>query len=263
MLLSLRRIVINLIVFIALMGLWELAIIYFKVRPFIVPAPSAVARALYNGIVSGLFWTHMLATLSAVVMGYFIALSLALMIGTLVALNKTAERFIYPYIVMFQSMPKVALAPIFVIWFGLGLTSKVVNVTAVCFFPLLVNTIVGLRSADTDRVNLLRSLGANVWQVFWMLRIYSAMPFIMAGMEVAVILALIGAIVGEFLGAERGLGMLIQSMSTSLDVAGQFSVLVLLSAIGLTLSQCLKQVRNRALFWDVSRNAPGGAAGKI
>ena len=148
-------------------------------------------------------------------------------------MSRYVEYFLYPYIVMFQSLPKVALAPLIVIWFGLGLTSKVVNAALVAFFPLLVNTMVGLRSADEDRVSLMRSLAASDRQIFWMLRLPNALPFVMAGLDIAMIFALIGAIVGEFVGATAGLGMLIQSMNFTMDVSGQFSVLLILSVVGL------------------------------
>src|SRR5438105_4552644 len=141
---------------------------------------------------------------------------------------------------MVQAMPKVALAPLIIIWFGLGLTSKVVNAALVAFFPLMVNTIVGLRSADEDRVNLMRSLAASEAQVFWMLRLPNALPFIMAGLEISMIFALIGAIVAEFIGAQAGLGMLISSMNFTMDVAGQFSVLLVLSIVGLLLNRCIQ-----------------------
>lgn len=247
------RVVLSIVLFVALMSAWHFTVRILQVPSFIVPTPGEVFQSFYNGFATGLFWEHIYTTLSEVVVGYSIALCLALTLGSFIALNRTVEIYLYPYIVMFQSMPKVALAPLMVIWFGLGMTSKVVNVAAVCFFPLLVNTIVGLRSADIDRVNLMRSLDAGEFQIFRMLRIPSALPFIMAGLEVAIVLALIGAIVAEFIGAEKGLGMLIQSMTTTLDVAGQFSVLLILSMIGLTLNKMMKLLGNRLLFWDVSR----------
>src|SRR5205085_1708521 len=139
------------------------------------------------------------------------------------------------------------------VWFGLGLTSKVVNAALVAFFPLMVNTIVGLRSAEEDKVDLMRSLAANRWQVFWMLQLPNAMPYIFAGLEIAMIFALIGAIVAEFVGAQSGLGMLIQSMNFTMDVAGQFSVLLILSLLGLVLNGLVNAVRRRVLFWDPSQ----------
>ena len=151
---------------------------------------------------------------------------------------------------MFQAMPKVALAPLIIVWFGLDLTSKVINAGLVCFFPLMVNTISGLRAADEDRISLMRSLAATPAQIFWMLRLPGALQSIFAGLEIAMIFALIGAIVAEFVGAQSGLGVLIQSMNFSMDVAGQFSVLFILSLIGLALNGIVTAVRRRVVFWD-------------
>jgi NitT/TauT family transport system permease protein len=129
----------------------------------------------------------------------------------------------------------------------------VVTAALVAFFPLLVNTVVGLRSSEEDRVNLMRSLAATRWQVFRMLQLPNAMPFIFAGLEIAMIFALLGAIVAELVGAESGLGMLIQSMNFTMDVAGQFSVLLILSCLGLILNGIVTAIRRRILFWDVSQ----------
>jgi NitT/TauT family transport system permease protein len=128
----------------------------------------------------------------------------------------------------------------------------VINAALVAFFPLLVNTMVGLKSADEDRVSLMRSLAASDGQIFWMLRLPNALPFVMAGLDVAMIFALIGAIVAEFVGAQRGLGMLIQSMNFNMDVSGQFSVLLLLSIVGLLLNRAIMLIRRRVMFWDPS-----------
>jgi NitT/TauT family transport system permease protein len=147
-------------------------------------------------------------------------------------------------------MPKVALAPLIIVWFGLGLTSKVINAALVAFFPLMVNTIVGLRSAEEDRINLMRSLAASRTQIFFMLQLPNALPYIFAGLEIAMIFALIGAIVAEFVGAEKGLGMLIQSMNFNMDVAGQFSILLILSLLGLVLNGIVTLARRRLLFWE-------------
>jgi len=208
--------------------------------------------ALWRGFASGLYPRHLLYTLTETVLGFLLGAALGFSLGIAVASSRYIEYFVYPYIVMFQSLPKVALAPLIVIWFGLGLASKVVNAALVAFFPLMVNTMVGLRSADEDRVSLMRALAASEPQVFWMLRLPSALPFVMAGLDVAVILALIGAIVGEFVGAQHGLGMLIQSMNFTMDVSGQFSVLLVLSVLGLALNKGIAALRRRVLFWDPS-----------
>jgi NitT/TauT family transport system permease protein len=196
-------------------------------------------------------WITVLET----VLGFIAGAALAFLLGTVLALSRKTEYYCYPLIIMFQSLPKVALAPLIVIWFGLGLTSKVINAALIAFFPLMVNTVVGLRSADEDRLNLMRSLDASEVQIFWMLRLPGALPFIMAGLEVAMILALIGAIVAEFVGATQGLGVLMESLNFSADVAGVFSILFILSMLGLLLNQTIAALRRRVLFWDASMKA--------
>ena len=240
-----------------LLALWEAAVRLLAIPAFLLPAPSAVGMALYRGTVSGLYQEHIGVTLTETALGFIVGSAGGLLLGTCVALSRRFDYFVYPIIVMFQAMPKVALAPLIIIWFGLGITSKVVNAALVCFFPLMINTIVGLRSADEDRISLMRSLAASPWQIFTMLRVPNALPYIFAGLEIAMIFALIGAIVGEFVGAQAGLGMLIQSMNFTLDVAGQFSILLILSVIGLLLNMSVTQVRKRVLFWDPASRQSG------
>jgi NitT/TauT family transport system permease protein len=250
-----RNIGLTIVLFIASILLWESVVRVTGVPSFIFPAPSAVFRALWRGLYSGLYFYHTGVTLTATVLGFVIGTSMGLLLGALIATYRYVDYFLYPYIVMFQSMPKVALAPIFALWLGLGIESKIFSAAVLCFFPLMVNTVAGLRSADEERVNLMASLGASSWQIFRYLRLPGALPFIMAGLELAVVLSLIGAIVAEFVGAQAGLGTLIQTMNSNMDVSGQFSVLIVLSAIGLTLNRAIKFVRRRVLFWDPSEKS--------
>jgi len=242
------------------LALWEAAVRALRVPAFILPPPSAIGAALVRGAASGIYLQHFFVTLAETLLGFLLGSTVAFVLGTALAASPLIEYFLYPYIVMFQSMPKVALAPLVVVWFGLGLTSKVVSAALIGFFPLLVNTIVGLRSTDEDRVDLMRSLGATQLQIFWMLRLPSALSFIMAGLEVAIVFSLVGAIVAEFVGAEAGLGMLIQSRNFSMDVAGEFAVLFILAAMGLALNAALVAVRRRVLFWDPSQKAASTGA---
>ena len=244
----------------ATLAVWEALVRLLEVPAFILPTPSSVFMALYRGIASTLYLNHIGITLTETLIGFVVGTVLAFALGIAVALSRSVEYFLYPFIVMFQAMPKVALAPLIIVWFGLGLTSKVVNAALVAFFPLMVNIIVGLRSAEEDKVDLMRSLAASPWQVFWMLRLPNAMPYIFAGLEIAMIFALIGAIVAEFVGAQSGLGMLIQSMNFTMDVAGQFSVLLILSVLGLILNGMVNAVRRRVLFWDVSQKVDAVAS---
>jgi NitT/TauT family transport system permease protein len=249
---STRNVVLTVVLFCTSIALWEGAVRALDVPAFILPPPSKVVQALVRGFSTGVYVTHLYYTFVETVMGFVLGSALGFFLGTAVAMSRWVEFFFYPYIVMFQSLPKIALAPLIVIWFGLGLTSKVINAALVAFFPLLVNTMVGLRSADEDRVSLMRSLAASDRQIFWMLRLPNALPFVMAGLDVAMIFALIGAIVGEFVGSQVGLGMLIQSMNFTMDVSGQFSILIILSVLGLILNRCIMYVRKRILFWDPS-----------
>ena len=247
-----KNIALSVLLFCASVGAWEGLVRLFEVPAFILPPPSQVALALWRRFGSGLYLQHLWHTLLETMLGFIAGSALGLVLGTAVALSRPIEFFLYPYIVMFQSLPKVALAPLIVVWFGLGLTSKVINAALIAFFPLLVNTMVGLRSADEERVSLMRSLAASERQIFWMLRLPNSLPFVMAGLDVAMIFALIGAIVAEFVGAQKGLGMLIQSMNFNMDVSGQFSILLILSVLGLLLNRGVMMIRKRVLFWDPS-----------
>jgi len=247
-----RNLGLTLLLFALTIAVWEAVVRILQIPIFILPAPTQVGMALYRGLASGLYVEHLKYTLLETLLGFIVGSALGFFLGTAVAMNRYVEFFFYPYIIMFQSLPKVALAPLIVVWFGLGLTSKVINAALIAFFPLLVNTMVGLKSADEDRVSLMRSLAASERQIFWMLRLPNALPFVMAGLDVAMIFALIGAIVAEFVGAQRGLGMLIQSMNFNMDVSGQFSILLILSLVGLLLNRIITLIRRRVMFWDPS-----------
>lgn len=247
-----KNFVLRLVLIAAVLVAWEILVKLTEVPEYILPAPTRIFTAMYNGIKSNVYPEHFFVTLTETLLGFLVGTVLAFILGTAVALSRRFEYFLYPFIVMFQAMPKVALAPLIIVWFGLGLTSKVINAALVAFFPLMVNTIVGLRSAEEDRINLMRSLAASRTQIFFMLQLPNALPYIFAGLEIAMIFALIGAIVAEFVGAEKGLGMLIQSMNFNMDVAGQFSILLILSLLGLVLNGIVTLARRRLLFWETA-----------
>ena len=235
---------------IAVLAAWEAAVRLLDVPSYLIPTPSAVAAAFWRGWSSNLYLAHLQVTLTEIVLGFLLGAGIGFVLGAAIALNRTLGYFLRPYVLIFQTIPKVALAPLIVLWFGLGINSKIVAAAIICFFPVLVNTIAGLNAADPERIALLRSMDARRMQIFWMLRLPTAGPYIFAGLEIAVTFSLIGAIVTEFLGAEAGLGMLLQSMNFSMDVAGSFSVLVLLSIVGVILTSAITFLRRRVLFWD-------------
>ena len=244
-------------VFVAFVVAWDLAVRIFDVPTHLVPPPHLVAKALMRGLLTSPFardgyWLHAGYTLAAALMGFAVGSTAGIIIGTLISQWRTLEATLKPYIVAFQSLPKVALAPIIAIWFGFGITSKVVICALLTFFPLMVNSLEGFRSVEADRIELMRSLSASRWQIFRMVSLPSALPFIFAGLDMAIVYAIIGAIVGEFTSGRDGLGVLIVSMNYALDMAGAFSVFIVLSLMGIMLSSFLNLIRRRVLFWSPS-----------
>jgi NitT/TauT family transport system permease protein len=159
------------------------------------------------------------------------------------------EQTIYPYVVALQTLPKIAIAPLIIVWFGFGISSKVVIAAMVGFFPVLVNVIVGLKTIDQSKLDLMRSLNATRWQTFRLVKFPNALPFVFAGLDIAIVFSVLGAIVGEFVGAQRGLGNLILQFNFSLDIAGVFAVLILLSVMGVALHLIMQAIQRRVIFW--------------
>jgi NitT/TauT family transport system permease protein len=236
-------------ILICFLALWEAIVRVFEIPPFIVPAPSAIVVRMYRIVLDGILWSHTLVTLGQVLLGLAIGVGAGLLFGVVVALVPMVEGLIYPYLVAIQTLPKVAIAPLLIVWFGYGMTSKVIITALVAFFPMLVNVMTGFHSADRDHLDMMRAFGASRWQSFVHLRLPNALPMIFAGLEIAVVFAVIGAVVGEFVGAQAGLGYMITVWNFNLDVAGVFTILVILSAIGLSLHGIVKYASRRTVFW--------------
>ena len=219
-----------------LFGGWEYCCRALKISELIVPAPSKIVLALVDGFASGYFLVHLAATVEEIVLGFLIAAIAAFVIGTLISQIRLLEVVIYPYIVALQTLPKVALAPLILIWVGLGIEGKVLVAATISFFPMLVNTIAGLKYTPKNEIDLMRSLSASRWKIFRYVQLPEALPFIFAGLNIGLVLSVLGAIVGEFVGAKVGLGYLILQMNFNLDVAGMFAVLVVLGFAFLALA---------------------------
>jgi NitT/TauT family transport system permease protein len=243
------------VLFVVIIALWEWAVPYFEVPNWVLPTPSAILRALWSGLHAGIFdrggyWLHTGVTVAQVLIGFFIGSTVGLLLGTIISQFRILEATLRVYLIAIQSLPKIALAPIIVLWFGFGLTSKIVIICLLTFFPLLINSMAGFKAVDTERLELMRALGANPWQIFWKVRLPSALPYIFAGLDMAAVFAVVGAIVGEFVGAQRGLGTLILSMNAQMDIAGTFSVFIILALVGVLLHQSLRIVERKLLFWS-------------
>lgn len=239
-------------VFIAVVVVWEAIIRFFEIPIYIMPAPSNIALSLVNTS----YWDNALYTLGEAMLGFLLAAVSGIVLGGLIAQFPLAEKTLYPYLIAIQTTPKVAVAPLFIMWFGFGMTSKVIIAATIAFFPILVNVISGLRSTDPARLELMRSLRATRWQIFTMVRLPGALPMIFAGLNIAIIFSILGAIVGEFLGSRKGLGNAIMQMNVNLDTAGVFATLFVLSAIGVCLHVLMGFLQRKALFWADSSRIP-------
>jgi NitT/TauT family transport system permease protein len=233
---------------------WELIVHIFDVPIIMVPAPSDIYYSLADNLTSISFLYHFWVTFSEVVAGFILGASVGLLLGGFIGEFRLLEKTVYPYIVALQTVPKVAVAPIIVIWFGFGITSKIVIAAMIAFFPVLANTIVGLHAAPADQLELLRAYTATRWQIFFKLKIPQALPYIFVGLNVAIVLAVIGAIVGEFVGAQAGLGYLIMQRNFSMDMAGTFAILVVLSAMGFSLHAIIQRAQKIIVFWMESED---------
>lgn len=242
------------ILLIGIIGLliWHYSVIWTGIEDFILPSPLQVVNAFETQLQDPLFYEHLRITFQAAITGFFLAAVVAITLGTIVSQVKVVERMIMPYIAAIQTIPKVALAPLFVIWFGYGISSKVVMSAVICFFPILINVIEGLNSADPERIRMLTVFGAKKRQIFTMVKLPSALPFIFAGLDIGVVFAILGAVVGEFLGAQRGLGVLLLQTQYLFDIAGMFAVLVVLSIMGFTGHMIVLTLKKKFAFWAAS-----------
>ena len=236
-------------VFAVFVGLWEWVVRQWSVPAFIAPAPSAVARSLVGGIRSGVYLDHFWVTLGESLGGFLIAAVAGIAVGAIIAQFRLLERTVYPYLVALQTLPKIAIAPLIIVWAGFGLSSKVIIAALVAFFPVLVNVIVGLKTIDQGKLELMRSLRASRWQIFRLVTFPNALPFVFAGLDIAVVFSVLGAIVGEFVGAQKGLGNLILQFNVTLDIAGVFAVLILLAVLGIALHLVMQAIERRVIFW--------------
>lgn len=227
---------------------WRLLVEIGGYPPFILPGPEVVGERFVRAWLAGTMTPHALTTLTAIGAGFAVGASLALLAGYALARSALAERLLSPYLVAAQATPILALAPLLALWFGTGIASKVIICALIVFFPVAVATMVGIRSVDARLLELGRSLRASRWQVFRHLELPAAMPAIFGGFRVGVTLAVIGAIVGEWAGADRGLGVLINLARGSLfDIPLMFATLVTIALIGMALYLLVLVIERRLI----------------
>jgi NitT/TauT family transport system permease protein len=235
------------IVLLLVLGVWTLAVTAFGVSPFILPTPADVGEAVLRMLADASTWGHVAITLTEVTLGFLAALVCGLVAGVVLGRAEWLERALRPVLVAVQVVPKVAFIPLFVIWFGFGVTSKII---------MAVNVMLGVRSVDRGHRDVMLGLGAGRWPTFRDLELPSTLPYVFAGMEVAIVFSVIGAIVGEFLGGSEGLGYLVVVSLNALDAPQLFAVILLLAVLGCLLYVVVNGAKRFVIPWHESVLAP-------
>ena len=240
------------IVLLLVVIIWKLIIVVFDVSEFVLPQPEDVLAAVGDVVQSNGFWGHVRTTLVETLVGFGIALVLGVALGAVLGRIVWLERALRPVIVASQVVPKVALIPLFIVWFGFGMTSKIVIAAMLAFFPIMLNVLLGVRSVDTGQRDVMRSLNAGKWATFWRLEYHSTLPYVFAGMEIGIVFAIIGAVVGEYLGGNQGLGYMIVVSLNALNAEQLFAVILLLTAIGFGLFLAVIGMKRFMIPWHES-----------
>jgi NitT/TauT family transport system permease protein len=237
--------------FVALIVLWGALVAIFRVPDYLVPAPQAVIPKLIEARQA--LWQNTMTTLREIVIGFAITVALSIPLGLLIALSLVARRIAYPVLVFIQLVPKIAVAPLFLVWFGFGIQSKVLLTVLLSFFPLLLASIAGFQALDTRLLYLTRSMGASAWQTFWYVRFPSALHVIFAGLKTTATIAATAAIVAEFVGSNAGLGYQLLVATGVLDTPLIFAILLILTVIGIGLNYLIEAVAYFAMPWQRTR----------
>jgi NitT/TauT family transport system permease protein len=232
---------------VVLLILWEAAIRLFGVSSFVLPAPSAIAVAIVQN--GGALAAATLVTAEEVLLGFLLAGAIGVALALLIRRFQLLGRAAYPLVVFFQTVPKVALAPIFILWFGYDLAPKIALIVVIAFFPVTLNMLAGLDSVDPELVALMRSVGARENDILRRLQVPFALPALMAGLKIAITFSVIGAIVGEFAGASAGLGYVIQFASTQLQTDLVFAGLAVISALGAAFYYVIELLERLVVPW--------------
>jgi ABC-type nitrate/sulfonate/bicarbonate transport system permease component len=226
---------------------WEIGVRLDDTPRWFLPRPTDVGEELIES--RALLWRHTRTTLEEVLLGYALALGLGVAVAIAIGSSRVVERALYPAIVASQAIPIIALAPILLIWFGYGLTPKIIVVVLTCFFPIAVSTVDGLRAADTDMLALLKSMGANRRQILRIVRVPAALPHVFSGARIAAAVSVIGALVGEWVGASSGLGYLMTRSASQFQTPRVFAAVLISALLGVTLFVLVGLVERAATPW--------------
>ena len=237
---------------VASLAAWQLYVSLSGVSAFILPGPKAVWDAFTDLVLTPSTWTHTLVTVNETLLGFALAAVGGVLLGVPVGKLRWLERTLNPFIVASQVVPKVALIPLFIVWFGFGSTSKVLIAAVIAFFPIFTNTVLGVKSIEHGHRDVMTTLNATRLDRFWRLELPSAMPFILTGLEVGIVLAIIGTVVAQFLGGNAGLGYLLVAKMNAYETDSLFAVIVLLTLVGFVFYVAVGAARRVLIPWHDS-----------
>ncbi len=238
------------IIFIAILSLWETIVLLFDVPDYLLPAPHEV---FWKGVeLKTSLFIDTLITLFEAVLGFILGCGIGILIAIGFAHSRTLELSLYPYAIALKTIPIIAIAPLLILWLGNGIAAKIVISALICFFPAIVNTVRGLKSVDENALDLFKSLSATRWQIFKMLRFPNSLPYIFSALKISTTFSIIGAIVGEFAGADKGLGFFILQSSYWLRTTDMFVAIIIISVVGILFFGLIALIEKAVIKWENS-----------
>lgn len=235
------------------LAIWQISVDFFQLPLWLLPSPAAIGKAFWH--TRDLLWSHTLTTIWETTLGFILSVALGLAAGLAMALSSLVKRLFYPLLIVSQTVPLIAVAPLLILWLGYGLLPKIITVVIVCFFPITVSLIEGLEVGDNDLLNLLKSMGATNWQILYMVRWPNALPSFFAGLKIAATYSVMGAVIGEWLGASSGLGVYLTRSSHSFRTDQVFASIAAITVLSLFYFVLIAGIRHLALPW-LNNNRP-------
>lgn len=237
--------------------IWELLVRIFKIPDYILPAPSVAIVTLFE--YWDYIWLNMKTTLYEIGVGFGTTVLISIPIATLISYSKTFEKTLYPFMVFIQLIPKVAIGPLFVVWFGFGQMPKILMVFLLSFFPLLMDTVAGLKSLNGRLYYMARTMSESEWKFYWKIKLPNALPHIFSGLKTSVSMATVGAVVAEFLGSDSGLGYLLLRANGDINTKLLFAIIIVLCLMGMVFFLIIEFIERKAIPWHVSQRVTNKA----
>jgi NitT/TauT family transport system permease protein len=241
----------------AMLGMWEVAVRELQIRSIILPPPSEIFVAMIER--RDLLLTHLWPSLYMTVLGFALSVAGGILVAVLITYSPVVRKGFYPIIVVSQVVPKIAIAPLFIVWCGTGLTSSLLLAVLITFFPMTINAALGFQSIDEDMHRMARALQGSDWQIFWKIRMPNALPYIFSGMKISITLAVIGVIVSEFVASQEGIGYLIKLAGGLLDTPLMMAAITVLSISGLALYGLIALAEQHAVYWQRPEDTDAGS----